>query len=482
MMSSEKGLKFEIIARLGRGQFSTVYKAKWIDPSDGIYHPVPDNAQSLPLRGSGHNSASESARALNSINYAPVPSMTGVQETILNPSTSQHHYTPANEAEPRPRREKLVALKRIELCDIQNSQARMDYLKEVNLLQKVKHKNIINFYVSFIERNELFIVLELADGGDLSKLIKYFQRKKRLIPEQTILKYFTQISSAVEYIHSRRILHRDIKPANIFMTSDGCVKLGDFGLGRFFSQNTYDAHSIVGTFYYMSPERIREAGYGFSSDVWSLGCVLYELITLNSPFSIFNQQQESPKQKHKQPNSCQPTINYNDKMDFQATNESNEQQLEAQNGGRQYNLQWLMDRIMRAEYPSLDSYTQISPSLRQLAVECLNPNPDARPNMQYICAVVNQAFQVFGGQSLGHTNLLQSQLNTQQQQLVHQPLAHQTSQVTARAQPQFAFNHSPIPNDINSQHHFKQEVDRNYNDVRDSKDRHHYQYGLYEGY
>jgi len=85
-------------------------------------------------------------------------------------------------------------------------------------------------------------------------------------------------------MHEKRIIHRDLKPANILIFSDGIFKLGDLGLGRYMSDETFKAFSQVGTPLYMSPEVIRNEGYDFKTDVWSLGCVIYELISLKSPF------------------------------------------------------------------------------------------------------------------------------------------------------------------------------------------------------
>ena len=85
-------------------------------------------------------------------------------------------------------------------------------------------------------------------------------------------------------MHERRILHRDLKPANIFLHSDGTIKVGDLGLGRALSDHTPEAFSKVGTPLYMSPEALKGDGYDMKSDIWSLGCVLYELATLVSPF------------------------------------------------------------------------------------------------------------------------------------------------------------------------------------------------------
>ncbi|XP_072333186.1 serine/threonine-protein kinase Nek3 isoform X2 [Scyliorhinus torazame] len=154
--------------------------------------------------------------------------------------------------------------------------------REAILLAKMKHPNIVAFLDSFEADGHLYIVMEYCDGGDLTQ--RLLQQKERLFPEEMVLNLFVQICLGMKHIHDKRVLHRDIKSKNIFLTKNGVVKLGDFGSAHLLNSPMAFAHTYVGTPYYVSPEIWENKPYNNKSDIWALGCVLYELCTLRHPF------------------------------------------------------------------------------------------------------------------------------------------------------------------------------------------------------
>uniref|UniRef100_A0A8C7EBS3 non-specific serine/threonine protein kinase n=1 Tax=Nothoprocta perdicaria TaxID=30464 RepID=A0A8C7EBS3_NOTPE len=172
-------------------------------------------------------------------------------------------------------------IKEISLTKVK--QQNLSSQKEVILLAKMKHANIVTFYASLQEKNKLYIVMEYCDGGDLRKRIN--MQHGVLFDEDQILSWFVQIALGLKYIHDRKILHRDVKAQNIFLSKKGKVaKLGDFGVARELNNTLELACSCVGTPYYLSPEICENRPYNNKTDIWSLGCVLYELCALKHPF------------------------------------------------------------------------------------------------------------------------------------------------------------------------------------------------------
>jgi serine/threonine protein kinase len=166
-------------------------------------------------------------------------------------------------------------------------------VSEVNILRELKHPNIVRYYDRIIDKKntKIYIIMEYCEGGDIGALIKRCKKNKEFIAEDVIWKIFTQLVLALHECHTNKggkIMHRDLKPSNVFLDSENNVKLGDFGLSRMLSNESNFAYSQVGTPYYMSPEQIEENRYNEKSDIWSLGCFLFELATLNPPFEASN--------------------------------------------------------------------------------------------------------------------------------------------------------------------------------------------------
>jgi serine/threonine-protein kinase Nek2 len=168
-------------------------------------------------------------------------------------------------------------------------------VQEVNILQKLRHPNIVRYYDRIIDRPNamLYIVMEHCTGGDLARLIRRCRRERTFVEEEVVWKVMMQLALALADCHKRQdggtILHRDIKPGNVFLDEGNDVKLGDFGLSRVLGENSLFAHTYVGTPFYMSPEQVTGSAYNEKCDIWSLGCLIYELASLYPPFEATNQ-------------------------------------------------------------------------------------------------------------------------------------------------------------------------------------------------
>jgi len=176
-------------------------------------------------------------------------------------------------------------IKQISLFGLNSSEIK-EVKSEASILSQIKSIYIVKYLDSFEENNNLNIVMEYCDGGDLEQLIS--NKKKFPLEEELIWKLFIQITLGLTALHNLKILHRDLKSSNIFLTKDLKVKIGDLGVAKKLSRGNF-AKTIIGTPYYLSPEICEEKPYNEKSDIWALGCILYELCTFNHPFDAKSQ-------------------------------------------------------------------------------------------------------------------------------------------------------------------------------------------------
>jgi NIMA (never in mitosis gene a)-related kinase len=180
----------------------------------------------------------------------------------------------------------LVVIKQIPIQEMQTEE-RQAALNEVDVLKLLRHPNIIAYHANFLSEQSLMIVMEYAPGGTLFEYIQH--RNGRLMDEEHILQIFAQIVSALHHVHSLKILHRDLKTQNIMLSRKrNVIKVGDFGISKVLSSKITSAHTIVGTPCYISPEICEGKRYNKKSDIWALGCLLYELTTLHKAFEAMN--------------------------------------------------------------------------------------------------------------------------------------------------------------------------------------------------
>ncbi|CAK8989877.1 unnamed protein product [Durusdinium trenchii] len=208
-----------------------------------------------------------------------------------------------------------------------------DAVKEGKLLSELKHPYIVRYRESFTESGWLCILMDYCEGGDLTARISEAKRSRKPFPEDQILRWFAQAILALKYIHEKHVLHRDLKPSNFFLSKSGNLKMGDFGIAKVLACTIAVAKTQIGTPYYLSPELCQEKPYTFSSDIWAMGCILYELCALRVPF-------DAP------------------------------------------NIPGLVQKIVKAPVPPVPA--TYSAFLRELVSQMLNRNPDRRPNPEEI--------------------------------------------------------------------------------------------------
>ena len=182
---------------------------------------------------------------------------------------------------------KIYALKKVKLKNLKEKE-KNNSLSEIRILASIKSPFIISYKEAFLttEDNTLNLVMEYADNGDLYQKIKYYKSKNLFFEEKDIWKIFIQITRGLKTLHALKILHRDFKSANIFLFKDGTAKIGDLNISKIITKGL--GNTQTGTPYYASPEVWNNSPYDLKSDIWSLGCILYEMLTLNPPFHADN--------------------------------------------------------------------------------------------------------------------------------------------------------------------------------------------------
>jgi serine/threonine-protein kinase len=183
-----------------------------------------------------------------------------------------------------PQLQRLVAIKTIRFADDfeerKVKEIKTRFLREAEIAGKLSHPSIVSIYDAGEDYDLTYLAMEFVDGENL---VKYTQRKS-LLPLKRVLYIIGEAALAIDYAHTQGVIHRDIKPGNIMILKNGKVKVTDFGVAKAVSSSQTRSGIILGTPNYMSPEQINGQELDGRSDIFSLGVVLFELLTGQLPF------------------------------------------------------------------------------------------------------------------------------------------------------------------------------------------------------
>ena len=245
---------------------------------------------------------------------------------------------------------KQVAIKKIKLNYIKNNILSNKFINEINIIASMRHPNILLFMGVTIDNNTYYMITEYLPSGSLHECLHKKSKRKPLTDKQKI-KIALQIAIAVQYIHSRQILHCDLKSANVLIDNNYNIKLIDFGLSYFMAEAP---KGYIGTARWMAPEILKGGKYSVSSDIFSYGMILMELITEKIPYyTVF---------------------------DYEVTKEI---------------IKKYVNRQIAQNKPILPLPETGNKILRYIASKCLDAKPENRLSMETIIKYLSKANQLY---------------------------------------------------------------------------------------